>query len=124
MNAAGVHSAALMGTIITIEVVGDPACSPDGAEQEAAIDQAFDWFRRVEATCSRFDERSELRQLSARSGTPVAVSALLFEALQFALAVSAETGGAFDPTVGRRMEERGFNRHYRTGLAAGAALAP
>jgi thiamine biosynthesis lipoprotein len=112
-----------MGTIVTIEVVGSAARAPDEVEREAAIDRAFDWFRRVEEICSRFDERSELRQLSAQIGTPVAVSALLFEALQFALAVSAETGGAFDPTVGRRLEERGFNRHYRTGLAADTALA-
>jgi thiamine biosynthesis lipoprotein len=40
---------------------------------------------------------------------------LLFELAQFALAVAQETSGAFDPTVGKTMQERGFNRHYRTG---------
>jgi FAD:protein FMN transferase len=34
--------------------------------------------------------------------------------------VAEETGGAFDPTVGRRMAARGFNRHYLTGEVGGA----
>jgi thiamine biosynthesis lipoprotein len=40
---------------------------------------------------------------------------MLFEALRFALAVADESEGAFDPTVGLRMERHGFNREYRTG---------
>jgi FAD:protein FMN transferase len=43
----------------------------------------------------------------------------LFEAVRFALMVAEETGGAFDPTVGRRMAARGFNRHYLTGEVSG-----
>jgi thiamine biosynthesis lipoprotein len=39
---------------------------------------------------------------------------MLFEALRFALGVAAETGGAFDPTLGHHMESRGFNREHRT----------
>ncbi len=122
MNAAGTHTVALMGTLVAIEVPGRPDQPPDDPAREAAIERAFDWFRRIEGACSRFDETSELRRLSARIGTPTPVSGLLYEAVQFALAVAAETEGAFDPTVGLRMEAAGFNRDYRTGLAANTPI--
>ena len=98
-----------MGTIVTIHIVGDHPGADD------AIDRGFGWFREIESRCSRFDRRSELVQLSMRVGVPVPASAILFEAVRFALAVAEETGGAFDPTVGLRMESRGFNREDRTG---------
>jgi thiamine biosynthesis lipoprotein len=79
------------------------------------VDAAFDWFRQVEACCSRFDPQSALRQLTANAGTPVAAPQMLFELVRFALALAQETNGAFDPTVGVRMEERGFDREYTTG---------
>ncbi len=96
-----------MGTAVTIEVV-----SPHADE---SIERAFGWFRRVEAACTRFNPQSELMQLSASVGVHVEVSPIVFEALQFALAVAEDTDGAFDPTVGRTMEVRGFNREYSTG---------
>ena len=98
-----------MGTLVTIHVVRD------GVEAEEAICRAFGWFHAIEERCTRFDERSELSQLSAQAGRPVPVSAMLYEAVQFALLVAEETGGAFDPTVGHRMEARGFDRNHRTG---------
>jgi FAD:protein FMN transferase len=101
------RSEILMGTCVTIEVLRD---------DEPAIDRAFEWFRSVEACCSRFAEDSELAGLSRRVGEPVAVSPTLFEAVQFALEVARETGGAFDPTVGALMHERGFDREYSTGV--------
>jgi len=104
-----------MGTIATIEVVGRDSA-------ETAVDIAFEWFRRIEACCSRFDAASELSQLSSKIGSPVALSAILYEAVQFAIAVAEETGGAFDPTVGSRMEAAGFNREYRTGRRVQAAV--
>ena len=96
-----------MGTLVTIQVVR--------AGADAAVARAFRWFREIEARCSRFDERSELAQLTTRVGEPVPASPILFEAVRFALSVAEETSGAFDPTVGRRMEMRGFNREDRTG---------
>jgi thiamine biosynthesis lipoprotein len=92
-----------MGTVVSIEV--------DAPED--AVERAFEWFRQVEACCSRFDASSELRQLTP--GSPVAASPILFEAVRFALLVAQETDGAFDPTIGSRMAARGFNRHYVTG---------
>ncbi len=98
----------VMGTVVSIEVDAP----------EAAVARAFEWFREVEAVCSRFDEASELRQLPV--GRPAPASPILFEAVRFALKVAVETDGAFDPTVGSRMSARGYNRHYRTGATIDA----
>lgn len=98
-----------MGTIVTIATVG---------EADDAVRRAFEWFRDVEARCSRFDGSSELSRLSANAGAAVPVSALVFEALCFALHVADISAGAFDPVVGGAMAACGFNRHYVTGAAA------
>jgi thiamine biosynthesis lipoprotein len=103
-----IRTEAVMGTVVSIEV---DAPAP-------AVDRAFEWFRRVEAHCSRFDATSELRQLATARRTPA--SPILFEAVRFALMVAEETGGAFDPTIGGRMAARGFNRHYLTREVSGA----
>jgi len=102
-----------MGTLVTIEVLRPAA--------HQAIANAFEWFHAVEACCTRFDEDSELMQLSARVGEPVPVSDMLFEIVRFAVAIADETDGAFDPTVGAAMAARGFNREYQTGKSAPAA---
>jgi FAD:protein FMN transferase len=113
-----VRREALMGTIVTIQVVAS-----DAAGADAAIERAFGWFREVEARCTRFDADSELMRLSSRIGEPVPASAILFEAVRFALSVAEETGGAFDPTVGHLMAARGFNREHRTGAMVRPVLA-
>jgi thiamine biosynthesis lipoprotein len=105
-----------MGTMVTIQVVG--------SHEGGAVDRAFDWFRRVEACCSRFNPDSELMQLTSNVGVPVPVSTMLFEAVQFAVTLAQETGGAFDPTVGHQMESRGFNREYSTGRVVDTGLEP
>lgn len=107
MTVVPVRTEVLMGTLVTIEVL-----RPDA---DAAIDRAFHWVREIESRCSRFDDDSELMQLTARVREPVAASPVLFEAVRFALCVAEDTGGAFDPTIGRRMEMRGFNREDRSG---------
>lgn len=96
-----------MGTLVTIQVV------PSGGDE--AIDRAFAWFHEIEGRCTRFDESSELMRLSARIGEPVPVSPILFEAVRFAIAIAEDTGGAFDPTVGHRLEALGVNCEHRTG---------
>ncbi len=109
-----VRSEPLMGTIVTIKTVS--------AEASSAIDRAFGWFHEIEERCTRFDERSELMQLSRHIGRAVPVSDTLFEAVQFALTVAEETEGAFDPTVGEQMAARGFNREYVTGKVVNSAI--
>ncbi len=100
-----------MGTLVTIDVTAT----------DEALDRAFGWFREVESHCSRFNSSSELMQLKA--GEPAHASPILFEAVQFAIQVAEESGGAFDPTVGHRMAERGFNREHRTGEVAAPVVA-
>lgn len=88
-----VRTEVLMGTLVTIHVVAPGT--------DDAIERAFGWFREIEARCTRFDETSELRQLTTTVGVAVPASAILFEALRFAVTVAADTGGAFDPTATR-----------------------
>lgn len=102
-----------MGTLVTIRLVR--------AGADAAVARAFEWFHEVERRCTRFDSASELMQLTARTGIAVPASAILFEAVRFALAVADESGGAFDPTVGHAMEERGFDREHRSGTTVRTA---
>jgi thiamine biosynthesis lipoprotein len=108
-----VQSTALMGTVVRIEVVG--ANETQKSEREGRVDMAFEWFRQVEACCSRFDPQSALRQLGTNVGVAHPASDMLFELVRFAVALAQETDGAFDPTVGVRMEQRGFDREYSTG---------
>jgi thiamine biosynthesis lipoprotein len=110
-----VRSEVVMGTIVTIHVVR--------CDSEGAIERAFGWFHEIEDRCTRFDQSSELMRLTARAGVPVAASAILYEAVRFALMVAEESGGAFDPTVGHRMEARGFHREYKTGEIVHSAIA-
>jgi thiamine biosynthesis lipoprotein len=105
-----------MGTLVTIQVVRSATgAGADPAAVDAALVRAFGWFHEIESRCTRFHERSELMQLSAQAGVPVAASAILYEAVRFALMVAEESGGAFDPTIGHRMEAVGFNREHRSG---------
>jgi thiamine biosynthesis lipoprotein len=124
VNPIYVHTTALMGTVVTTQIVGHGETS---ARHDARVDaarRAAEWFRVVESTCSRFDPSSELRRLSARTGECVEVSPLLFELLRFSLALAAETDGAFDPTVGAQLESRGFVEEHRSGeRAPGGASA-
>jgi len=111
-----IRSIPAMGTIVTIQALG-----PD-AQAAARIEGAFEWMREVEAACTRFEPDSEAMRLTARAGTPVVASDILFEAVRFAVAVAEATGGAFDPTVGHRLQGRGFNRSYRTGETVAATI--
>lgn len=102
MTARGtIRTEAVMGTLVTIQTAA--------AHAEEIVERAFGWFVEVEARCSRFSESSELRELCRQSNVPVPASAILFEAVRFALSVAVETGGAFDPTLGRALENRGLN---------------
>ena len=106
-----------MGTIITIEV-------PAREGTTAAVDRAFQWFRSVERCCSRFDPQSELLQLCRSGESAVPVSEMLFEAVQFAVGMAEESGGAFDPTVGASMETLGFNQEYSTKQVVRSGIEP
>ncbi|MCR8629988.1 FAD:protein FMN transferase [Paenibacillus radicis (ex Xue et al. 2023)] len=100
-----------MDTVVTIQVVTRKSKN----ESEAAIERAFEAFRKVEHACSRFSLDSELMEASRQIKIPVPISPFLFEPLKFALEVAKWTKGIFDPAVGKTMEDHGFNQHYLTG---------
>jgi thiamine biosynthesis lipoprotein len=120
VTGAFVHSVALMDTVVTFRV---PLRGVSASDCHATVQRGVEWFKEIERCCSRFDPTSEVSALTARAGGPVEVSAILFEAVQFALALAEESGGAFDPTVGHAMEARGFNVEYRSGNAVRSAVA-
>jgi len=108
-----------MGTFVSIDLVRDDPAA------DQAVERAFEWFREVERRCTRFDPSSELMQISTiPCGTAVAVSPMVFQAIQFALTVAEESEGAFDPTIGRTMEARGFDREHRTGQPIRSTIEP
>jgi thiamine biosynthesis lipoprotein len=117
------RTVALMGTVVTIRVVGQAADSPQSLCAQA-VEHAFAWFREIEEICTRFEPQNEVMQLASQPGVAVPVSPILFEAARFAIAVAEESGGAFDPTVGRAMEDRGFNQEYRTRRSIRTELPP
>jgi FAD:protein FMN transferase len=110
-----IRTEAVMGTLVTVDVVRSGA--------EAAIERAFGWFHEIERHCTRFRNESELMQLSRHIGVPVEASAILFEAVRFALSVAQESDGAFDPTVGAQMAAGGFTREHRTGETVRSEVA-
>jgi thiamine biosynthesis lipoprotein len=112
------RTAVCMDTLVTFQVVRPPAA----AACAERVERAFGWFREVEQRCSRFDPTSELRGLSTQVGKPVAVSPLLYEAVQFALSVARASGGAFDPTLGHVLEAKGFQRNYQTGESVSSGV--
>ncbi len=118
------YTHALMGTLVTIEVVGHDRDARARRERGERVTEAFEWFRRVEGVCTRFDPASELMRLTATIDVPVPVSDILFHAVEFACAVARETSGAFDPTVGHAMEQLGFDTAYDTGLVVHTPIAP
>lgn len=122
MSESYLHTFAAMGTVVSVHVVGHGETPAQAAGRASAVERASAWFTRVESCCNRFDEQSELRRLSARVGESQHVSDLLFETLQFALRVAEDTDGAFDPTVGAAMEERGFDRDYRSGANVASGI--
>lgn len=112
------QSRVYMDTIVTIEL-SDP-----GDDPLDRVGRAFSWFEAVERACSRFNPESELRQLMSRIGEPVLVSPLLYQSLDFALQVARESDGAFDPTIGARMEAAGFTTEYLSGETTASGVSP
>jgi len=78
----------------------------------------------LDRACSRFRVDSELGTLDSRAGKPVAVSALLADALAAALEAAAETGGLVDPTVGGSLRALGYDRDFAVVVRRGAQPVP
>ncbi|MCJ2072387.1 FAD:protein FMN transferase [Methylobacterium sp. J-030] len=81
------------GTTVALTAAGG-----DAARLEAALTDGFAAMRAVEVAASLFRPDSALSRLN-RDGALDAPDPHLVVLLRFALALAAETGGAFDPTV-------------------------
>ena len=101
----------------------------DEAALPVALAITRDEVRRIDETCSRFRDDSELTQLNRSAGRPFASSPLLLEALGVALSAAARTDGDVDPTIGRSLGALGWDRDFtvvvaRRGQAPRMRLVP
>jgi thiamine biosynthesis lipoprotein len=99
-----------LGTTAAVTVV-------DAKALPAALAIVQEELRRIDETCSRFRDDSELAQLNRSAGVPFASSPLLLEALAVALSAAARTDGDVDPTVGRSMGALGWDSDFTVVVA-------
>ncbi len=86
----------LMGTRFTIVCYTD-----DPATAKKAAEAAFAIGEKVNAVASDYLPESELNQLASKPiDTPVVLSPLLFDLLEYSHQLAEKTQGAFDPTLG------------------------
>jgi FAD:protein FMN transferase len=108
-----------MDTLVHVNIVSERPRH----QVEPHVDRALRWFGAVEQVCSRFDPSSEVMQLSRRAGEPVHVSTALVQLVDFALALARLSEGAFDPTLGVELEQRGYATDYRTLRPSASGIA-
>jgi thiamine biosynthesis lipoprotein len=89
-----------MGTTVTVLL------PTDSTDRAADVRGLFDEW---EATLSRFRPDSELAALNAAAGREARVSPLLFDVVGAAMEAARATDGLFDPLLGVRMVELGYD---------------
>jgi FAD:protein FMN transferase len=99
-----------LGTTAAVAVADDAALP----EALAIVEHEL---RRIDETCSRFRDDSELSLLNRTAGAPFPASPLLLEAVGVALRAAAQTDGDVDPTVGRCMGALGWDRDFTVVIA-------
>lgn len=95
-----------MGSTVQIIATGQPA----RAERIAAW--AATRVDELEQRWSRFLSTSEVSQINASPGTPVAVSWETIELFERALVARKMSGGRFDPTMLRAINQTGYDCTY------------
>lgn len=70
------------------------------------------WFGEWEQQLSRFRADSSLSRLNAAAGQPCVVSPVLWEVLNVALEMAAQSDGLVQPTVLAALERVGYNRSF------------
>ena len=99
-------------------VVLAPAGRPDAAPL------VRDVFERWDARFSRFRPDSELEQLNDAEGTPFQASLPMLTVLTAAIRAARATDGLFDPLLGARMVELGYDRTFDELPRRSASVAP
>jgi thiamine biosynthesis lipoprotein len=109
---------------VACETASFPALGTTAAVTVAAGDAlpealaiAQDELRRIDKTCSRFRDDSELVLLNRCAGAPFAASPLLLEAIAVALYAAAHTDGDVDPTIGRSLAALGWDSDFSVVVA-------
>jgi thiamine biosynthesis lipoprotein len=107
----------VLGTTSYVAVT-DPAAFDDASRGfDAEIDA-------VDRACSRFRPDSELVRLNAAAGEETPVGALLFEAIETAVAAARATDGLVDPTIGRTLRLAGYDRTFAVVRGRDGTLRP
>src|SRR3990172_4194377 len=89
-----------MGTVFTVVAYGE-----DGQHLAEVTNQVFEEVDRLDAQMSNYKPESELSALNREAARrPVLVEPKIFRLIDDAGRYSAETHGAFDPTVGLLMK--------------------
>ncbi|HEX3692101.1 MAG TPA: FAD:protein FMN transferase [Solirubrobacteraceae bacterium] len=92
-----------LGTTAELLVCGGP-------EQLALARGALERvLAEIDLACSRFRDDSELSRLNAANGRPLSVSPLFLQAVELALRAARVTDGDLDPTLGRALEQAGYD---------------
>lgn len=96
-------------------------------EARAVVDSVL---ADVDAACSRFRPDAELYGRSIRRGRPTRITPVLAILVDAALDAARASGGAVDPTIGRRLVALGYDRDFAdvvadraSGLTAGPSVA-
>lgn len=105
-----------MGTDVLVVVVGG-----DTAELAA---RARARLHDLEQRWSRFRVDSEVSAVNASAGAPVLVSTVTAEVVAAAIEGWRLTGGRFDPTLLRPLEQAGYDRSFELLDAAGPPSGP
>jgi FAD:protein FMN transferase len=99
-----------MASMITIQ-------APDAtADMDHTVRQALAVFRKVDATCSRFDARSALVRANAHPHRWHRAPPMMFDALLEAYGAHLATEGAFDPRVHDDLVALGYDRSFSRGI--------
>jgi len=107
-----------MGTVFTVVAYGT-----DRDYLAEVASEVFDEVEQLDAQMSNYQPTSEISRINREAArAPVLVEPRLFQLIQDSVRTSAETGGAFDITVGPLMKTWGFFRG-RGRLPAPAEMA-
>ena len=107
----------VLGTTSYLAVTDAAAFHDASRELDAEIDA-------VDRACSRFRPDSELVGLNAAAGEETRVGALLFEAIETAVAAARATDGLVDPTIGRTLRLAGYDRTFAVVRGRDGTLRP
>lgn len=104
-----------LGTLNTV-AVDEPGALPEAIAVVAGM------LKKIDETCSRFRDDSELSDLNRHGGEMVYLSPLLDEAITAALTAAEMTDGLVDPTAGARVVDLGYATTFREVPPEGPAV--